>query len=226
MKRPSKRATRPATRPAGKRVGKKQAKAKKVARKRAARTPRHEGEPAPEKKPREVRKRVEFFNNLQHTHARIQRAFLIAYAMTGNITKSARAAGIDRVTHKNWLEHEGPAGEAYRAAFEDAKEMAADLLEGEAWRRAVRVLVRYKFTKDGDPIIHPKTGQPYFELEYSDTVLLALLRANRSEKFRDRIEHSGPKGGPIETKAVDELTDDERRRRLAALLASEKGQTQ
>jgi hypothetical protein len=58
--------------------------------------------------------------------------------------------------------------------------------------------VRYKFLKNGKPIVHPVTHEPYYELEYSDTLLIFLLKGIRPEKYRERFEHSGPEGGPIE----------------------------
>jgi hypothetical protein len=39
------------------------------------------------------------------------------------------------------------------------------------------------------------------EMEYSDTLLLALLKRFRPNEYRDRqtVEHAGAGGGPIET---------------------------
>lgn len=128
-----------------------------------------------------------------------KRAFLAAYAQCGNVTQAAEAAGIPRSLHYKWLEQEGPEGDAYREAFAQAQEEAADRLEAEARRRAVEGVVRYRFTKDGDPIRHPVTGEPYYELEYSDTLLIFLLKAARPEKYADRTkaEITGANGAPF-----------------------------
>jgi hypothetical protein len=137
------------------------------------------------------------FADLCHPNARAQRAFLIAYAKTGIITRAAAAARVDRHSHLNWLAYDGRGGEAYRLAFSEAEEMAADVLEAEARRRAVEGLVRYRFDKQGNPLLHPLTKKPYYELEYSDALLQQQLRANRPEKYRERLEHTGKDGGPI-----------------------------
>lgn len=134
------------------------------------------------------------FPGLTHRNRARQRAFLVAFTKTGTVTRAAKAARVERRTHTNWLKDD-----AYAEAFEDAKEMAADYLEDEARRRALKGLVRYRFSKDGTPLTHPVTKKPYYELEYSDHLLVALLKGNRPSKFRDRVEHTGKDGGPIET---------------------------
>ena len=137
--------------------------------------------------------------------ARWEKAFLASLRQTGNVSRSARAAKIDRMLpyrHRN-------AHPDFAEAWDDAIEESADLLEAEARRRAVDGLVRFKFDRKGDPLRHPLvcacghgrhegpcreggcqcqqfTGQPYYELEYSDALLSLLLRGNRPEKYRER----------------------------------------
>lgn len=125
---------------------------------------------------------------------RNQGAFLAALRESGNITRSAAAVGIDRGQHYDWLETDP----TYPERAEEAFAAAADRLEEEARRRACDGLVRYKFRKDGEPLRHPETGEPYFELEYSDPLLICLLKAAKPTKYRDRKEVSGPGGGPVE----------------------------
>lgn len=97
-----------------------------------------------------------------------QIAFLAAYAKCGIIGVSARAAEIDRRTHSDWMKKSA----AYRQAFADAQEEAADSLEAEALRRA-------------------RAG--------SDRLIIRLLEALRPDKYlpKMRHEHSGPDGRPI-----------------------------
>ena len=45
-------------------------------------------------------------------------------------------------------------------------------------------IIAYK----GQPIIDPETNRPYVEHEYSDGLLLALLKAHRPGKFREKID--------------------------------------
>ena len=60
-------------------------------------------------------------------------AFLEAFRTTGNVSGSARAAGMHRRTHYDWLE----ADAEYAVEFRDAKEDAIEHLEGVARERAV-----------------------------------------------------------------------------------------
>jgi len=121
-----------------------------------------------------------------------KRALLAAFAETGNITRSAELAGIDRRTHYDWL----AADPAYERAFLDAREQAADRLEEEARRRAVEGTVKPVFYK----------GREVGGIrEYSDTLLIFLLKGVRPEKYAEhtkqdirqqvqmdaRVEHSG-----------------------------------
>lgn len=94
----------------------------------------------------------------------------------GNVSRAAHLAGIDRRTHTNWV-HEDT---NYASAFLDAKEAAADSLEEVAWMKA-------RALRGG-----------------SDTLAIFLLKGLRPQIYRERFEHSGPNGGPIETKAIDE----------------------
>lgn len=124
-----------------------------------------------------------------------QRAFLSAFAVNGGfVTQAAAAAGIDGRTHRGWREDDPE----YLEAFEEAIEVAGDLLEAEAQRRAVEGLVSYKFTKLGDPIVHPVTGEPYYELSFSDALIIKRLEARRPELYRRKqLEVSGPGGAPL-----------------------------
>src|SRR5580704_17843420 len=115
-----------------------------------------------------------------------QRRFLAAFAACANIVKAARWAKLNRACHYNWLK-EDP---TYKARFDAATSQAARTLEDEAVRRAhegIKKAIRYKGKILG------------YETEYSDSLLLALLKANAPDKFVDRSQLSGPDGGPIET---------------------------
>lgn len=128
-------------------------------------------------------------------------AFLTALSQTGNVTSSCEKAGITR-THAYDVRQVDP---EFAAAWQNALEIATDALEQEARRRAHEGLKRYRFTKSGQPILDPETGQPYFEHEYSDTLLIFLLKAHRPEKYRERYEHQVTGNGPageIQTKAT------------------------
>ena len=151
------------------------------------------------------------------------RAFLTAYATMGVVTRAAKAAGVTARSHYNWLNEEGERGDRYRAAFEEAKRQACDVLEQEARRRACDGVERMRFYK-GDPImVAGPDGKlvPYTEHEYSDTLMIFMLKGVLPEKYRERrsVETSGPGGGPIAFKAED-LTDDQ----LAAIAGGQNGE--
>lgn len=53
-------------------------------------------------------------------------------------------------------------------------------------------LTRKKFTGAGEPVINPDTGEQYAELEYSDTLLIFLLKQSETKKkWRQRIIQVG-----------------------------------
>lgn len=132
--------------------------------------------------------------------------FLAAFAQCGVVRRAAKIVGIARQTHARWMKEDPE----YPARFRQAKREAAERLEIEARRRAIKGLKRKKFTKGGDPIIDPETGEQYYELEFSDTLLIFLLKGALPHKYRDRVqsEISGPRGGPVSIRA-EQLTDDD-----------------
>lgn len=116
-----------------------------------------------------------------------QNAFLSAFAKCGTILHAANAAGINRETVRTWRSDD----ESFAERFSEAQKEANELLEAEARRRAIQGCRRKKFTKNGDPIYDPETGEQYEELVYSDTLLIFLLKGNDPEKYRERTEVTG-----------------------------------
>lgn len=133
-----------------------------------------------------------------------ERGFIAALAETGNVSRAAKAAQIGRDAAYR-LRGSDP---DFARLWEEAEIEAAAMLEAEARRRAVDGLIRYKFTKTGDSIMHPRTGEPYYELEYSDALLVALLKAHMPERYRDnsRIEHAGKVDHQMEAMAQVDLS--------------------
>jgi len=131
------------------------------------------------------------WDHLEHPQ---QRAFLAAYAVNGGfVTQAAATADVDRRTHPRWMQQPD-----YAAAFVEAQAVACDLTEEAAHRRAVEGLVSYQYTKDGSPLRHPVTGEPYYELKFSDALLIKRLEALQPERYkRKQIELTGKDGGPI-----------------------------
>ena len=127
-------------------------------------------------------------------------AFLRILRREGNVSASCRAAKINRSAVYKHRDSDP----AFAVLWDEALEEASDRLEKEAWRRA---------TKGTRKPIYYQGKRVGYEREYSDTLLLALLKGNRPDKFRERIQQelSGKDGGPIEVK-------DDARERLARLI--------
>ena len=115
-----------------------------------------------------------------------KRLFLALFAALGNVSAAAEKAGVGRRTVYDWIAEDTE----FKDAFNEARETAADGLELEARRRAVDGSERPVF-QGGKQVGTVR--------EYSDRLLEVLLRANRPEKFTERLrsEHSGPDGGPV-----------------------------
>lgn len=90
----------------------------------------------------------------------------------------------------------------YAEKFAEAKRMAGDFLEDEAIRRATEGVTRTVFYKDA-PIAE--------ETDYSDTLLIFLLKGAKPEQYKDRyqIEHKGAVELLHKLKELPGLSDDE-----------------
>lgn len=96
----------------------------------------------------------------------------------------------------------------FAKAWDEAEQTGTDRMEDELLRRAV----------DGvdEPVFY--LGQVVGHVKkFSDTALIFALKARRPEKYRERFEHTGANGGPIETKDVGDL---DVARRIAFVLAT------
>lgn len=111
-----------------------------------------------------------------------QRALIAAYAVCPSIKAAAAAAGVARTKHYNWLESD----EAYRNAFAKGHESIAQGLEYEAVRRAVEGVESPMYYR-GKPVkTAGRRGRQVYEVEYSDTLLLALLKRFMPAQYRER----------------------------------------
>ncbi|SFW16265.1 hypothetical protein [Chitinophaga sancti] len=126
---------------------------------------------------------------------KMQQDALAAYEACGNITEACKKSKIARRTFYNWLDESKPDNKYFIDGFKAVSKMAIGVLEDEANRRAV------KGVKKG---IYYKGKRVAWVQEYSDTLLIVLLKAHAPEKYKDRTsnEHSGPNGGPIPTEVT------------------------
>jgi hypothetical protein len=110
---------------------------------------------------------------------RNQKAFLAAYSELGNISAAAKTAKVARSQHYVWLKNV-----EYEAEFNAAQETAIESLEAEARRRAMEGTERPVFQGG------VKVG---LTREYSDTLLIFLLKAANPLKYRDHqtTKHTG-----------------------------------
>ena len=114
-----------------------------------------------------------------------KRLFLTALAQTGMVNVACDKSRIPRRTIYDWLERDPK----FAQAFRDAQEHATDILEAEARRRA-QIGVPEPVYYQGVVVGHVQ--------KYSDLLLMALLNAYRPEKFKNRTEHTGKDGGPMQ----------------------------
>jgi hypothetical protein len=99
--------------------------------------------------------------------------YLRAVAQVGTLTAGCRAARVTHTTVYGW--RDDPDFAAHELA---AREAFSDALEAEAVRRAWHGTLKAVTV----------AGQREVVREYSDTLLIFLLKANRPTKYRDRVD--------------------------------------
>jgi len=108
------------------------------------------------------------------THPR-KRAYLTALAETGMKGRAAALAGVSKRTPNTAQWKNDP---EFQAALQLAVQMGYDALEAEAERRAVEGVRKPAGWYKGEP--------GGYVQEYSDNLLMFLLKAGRPEKYADR----------------------------------------
>lgn len=108
--------------------------------------------------------------------------FLAKLAQTGNPSIACQLSGLTRRQITNQKQRDP----VFAAAYADAMDDAADLLEAEAWRRALEGVAQ-PVLKAGQPVLDPATGEAIIVRRYSDALLVMLLRGSRPEKFVARF---------------------------------------
>ena len=108
-----------------------------------------------------------------------RKKFLSELAACGNVTRACELAATTRDSVYKLRKRD----EEFNQQWEEARTVAADALEDEAWRRGMEGAFRelsYQGKLTGDLI-----------KEYSDTLLIFLLKGNKPEKFAERHKHDG-----------------------------------
>jgi hypothetical protein len=138
------------------------------------------------------------YKTLQHK----KHAFLTAFAECGNISTASRLSGIARSNHYDWMQNDPD----YPALFIEADKEAAEKLEQEARRRAVNGVSKPVFYKGEECGVVQ---------EYSDTLLIFLLKGALPEKYKERYE--GTLNGNIDVNV--NITAEDRRSRIMELMS-------
>jgi hypothetical protein len=126
----------------------------------------------------------------EQEHAETQAIFLEYFRKTGNVSAACHATGISRTTLYRWRAQDG----VFLAAYRDAEEEAADMLDLAARQRAVDG-VDHVVTSAGNVVYiadpDDPTGErqiPLVEKRYSDMLLIKLLQLHHP-KYRNWQGH-------------------------------------
>lgn len=119
-----------------------------------------------------------------------KKRFLEHYKNLFVIGKACEATGICRKTVDRWRTGDSE----FRESFEAARQDVTESLEKEAIRRAYEGVQKPVF-QGGKLVGHVQ--------EYSDTLLIFLLKGAAPDKYRERQEVTGKDGGPILIKEVE-----------------------
>jgi hypothetical protein len=131
-----------------------------------------------------------------------KRAFLAALQDCGRITIACEKSHVPRRTVYNWRDDD----KQFEKDWDKAIERAADVFEDEAIRRA--------YEGYDEPIVYQGniTGSVK---KYSDTLLIFLLKGNKSDKYKDRasVDNTSSDGSmtpqPSTIKLVGVKADDD-----------------
>ena len=116
--------------------------------------------------------------------------FLAELALDGNVTRAAKAVGVDRSNaYQRRLRNP-----TFAQRWDDAVESFADAVEAEAYRRAVTGTTKGIWWQGA------RVGE---EQQWSDALLLALLKAKRPREYGDRskVEVGNADDKPFKTEA-------------------------
>lgn len=104
--------------------------------------------------------------------------FLDALREIPNVTRACGVAHTSRPTVYNLRK----ADTEFSALWDDALDQGVEAMEQEAMRRAVE--------GTDHPVVYQGVVMDTYK-EYSDTLLIFLLKAHKPERYRDQVEHQG-----------------------------------
>jgi len=124
-----------------------------------------------------------------------QADFLAYFSECASVSRAAKKARVHRSVVYDWLNKKGEA--KFQQLYEIACKEALGSLEDEAVRRAYEGVSKPVF----------QSGKKVGSIrEYSDTLLIVLLKARAPEKYKERVhkELTGKDGGPVQV--VNKIT--------------------
>ena len=124
--------------------------------------------------------------------------FLEALSELCNVSRACKVVGVARRTVYQWRENDPD----FDQEFVRARRVGAEALEDEAVRRAHEGVEKRVFYK-GELVDTVR--------EYSDTLLIFLLKGAKPEVYKDRVanELSGPNGEPLHAPMTPEVAERE-----------------
>lgn len=122
-------------------------------------------------------------------------AFIDALADAETVAGAAKIAKLSK-TRAHEIKLADP---AFAKRWEAAYDTGTEKLEAEAIRRGT-MGVRKPVYQGGKLVGYVQ--------DYSDTLLIFMLKARRPEVYRERFEHSGPGGGPIQVQRIERVIVD------------------
>lgn len=129
--------------------------------------------------------------------------WLEAFDRLGTVFQACKETGVGRSTVYEWRQKD----EGFAVAWADVEEATTERMEREAYRRSVEGVQR-EIYHQGQVV-----GE---ERQFSDTLLIFMLKARRPEKYRDniKVEHAGG----IDHRGAVLVTDPELAEEARALL--------
>jgi len=120
-----------------------------------------------------------------------KRAYLLALSRTGVILRACKAAEISHALPWVWRQDD----EVFVLLEQQARKLGAEVLVQEAYRRAVEGI---------DKPIYYEGKRVDTLREYSDTLLIFLMKGALPDIYRERYEISGDKSRPLTVQIVQE----------------------
>lgn len=129
-------------------------------------------------------------NRTKRTRTRIEKFLTVLAENGGHVANACKAVKIGRRTAYEWRDDDPE----FADRWDDIVETALDDLEQEAHRRAYEGVAK--------PVFYQGAECGSIQ-EYSDTLLMFILRAGRPEKYRERHEVKNTGANKIEVVYVE-----------------------